>query len=97
MLCSISHNGRQSGEGRLERAFSEWVEVGDISIEIAARAFTGRLISATAGSRPVPSLNFGEAVKVRAGFAASDCSVRHAVQLTKRIIDKFLSTIETEN
>ena len=25
-------------------------------------------------SRPVPSLNFGEAVKVRAAFAASDCS-----------------------
>jgi hypothetical protein len=28
---------------------------------MAARAATGRLISATAGSRPVPSLNFGEA------------------------------------
>jgi hypothetical protein len=36
-------------------------------------------------------------VKVRAGFAASDCSGRYAAQLGKRIIDKFLSTIETEN
>jgi hypothetical protein len=32
--------------------------------EKAVRAATERLISATAGSRPVPSLNFGEAVKI---------------------------------
>jgi hypothetical protein len=30
---------------------------------------------------------------VRAAFSASDCPVRYAAQLAKRIIDKFLSTI----
>jgi hypothetical protein len=34
---------------------------------------------------------------VRAGFAASDCPVRYAAQLAKRIIDKVLSALETEN
>jgi hypothetical protein len=63
--------------------------------ERAVRAGTGRLISATAGSRPVPSLNFGEAGEAAPSSLTSHQAVRHAVRLVIILLDKILSTIES--
>jgi hypothetical protein len=67
-----------------------------IGKEMAARAATGRLISATAGSRPVPSLNFGEAREAALSSLTSHQAVRYAAQLLNILIDKILSTTETK-
>jgi hypothetical protein len=63
--------------------------------EKAVRAGTERLISAIAGSRPVPSLNFGEVREAALPSLTSRQTVRHAAQLTVILIDKILSTIES--
>jgi hypothetical protein len=62
---------------------------------MAARAATGRLISATAGSRPVPSLNFGEVCEAALSSLTSHQTARYAAQLTTILIDKIFPTIET--
>ena len=54
-----------------------------------------RLISATAGSRPVPSLNFDEACEAAPSSPASHQAVRHAARLVIILLDKILSTIES--
>jgi hypothetical protein len=46
--------------------------------EKAARAGTERLISATAGSRPVPSLNFGEVCEAALSSRTSHQAVSYA-------------------
>jgi len=52
---------------------------------------TERLISATAGSRPVPSLNFGEACEAAPSSLTSHQAVRQAAQLLNILIDKNFS------
>jgi hypothetical protein len=63
--------------------------------ERAVRAGTERLISATAGSRPVPSLNFSEAGEAAPSSLTSHQVVRHAARLVIILLDKILSTIES--
>jgi hypothetical protein len=70
--------------------------LGLIRKETAARAATGRLISATAGSRPVPSLNFGEVREAALSSLTSHQAVRYAAQLLNILIDKILATTETK-
>jgi hypothetical protein len=70
--------------------------LGLIRKETAARAATGRLISATAGSRPVPSLNFGEVREAALSSLTSYQAVRYAAQLLNILIDKILATTETK-
>jgi hypothetical protein len=61
------------------------------------RAGTERLISATAGSRPVLSLNFSEAHEAAQSSLTSHQAVRHADQLVTIVIDKILSTTESNS
>jgi hypothetical protein len=63
--------------------------------ERAVRAGTERLISATAGSRPVPSLNFDEACEAAPSSLTYHQAVRHAARLVIILLDKILSTIES--
>jgi hypothetical protein len=63
--------------------------------ERAVRAGTERLISATAGSGPVPSLKFGEVFEAAPSSLTSHRPVRHAARLLRMVLDKILSTIES--
>jgi hypothetical protein len=63
----------------------------------AVRAGAERLISATAGWGPVPSLNFGEVREAAPSSPTSHQAVRHAAQLMIILIDKILSTIESND
>jgi hypothetical protein len=65
-------------------------------IERAVRAVTGRLLSATAGSRPVLLPDFGEAVQTR-GLRPLIVQVLSPARLTMIVIDKILAAIEREN
>jgi hypothetical protein len=87
--CSLGE-GPRPGFQQAETSFDL------IGKEMAARAATGRLISATAGSRPVPSLNFGEAREAALSSLTSHQAVRYAAQLLNILIDKILSTTETK-
>jgi len=58
--------------------------------ERAVRVGTERLISATAGSRPVPSLNFGEACEAAPSSLTSHQAVRRAVRLAIILLEKIL-------
>jgi hypothetical protein len=62
---------------------------------MAARAGTKRLISATAGSRPVASLNFGEVCEAALSSPTPHQAVSYAAQLIIILFDKILSTIES--
>jgi hypothetical protein len=58
---------------------------------------TERLISATAGlATGRSSLNFGEAGEAAPSSLTSHQAVRHAARLTIILIDKILSTIESD-
>ena len=62
--------------------------------EPSGRAPNG-FISATAGSRPVPSLNFDEACEAAPSSLTSHQAVCHAARLVIILLDKILSTIES--
>jgi hypothetical protein len=76
-----------------------WKGSGPLSANRARRKSrsggTERLVSATAGSQPAPSLNFGEAGEAAPSSLTSHQAVRHAAQLMIMLLDKILSTIET--
>jgi len=87
LRSAIGHNARR------DRRFFI-AAISNPARERAARAVTGRLISAIAGSRPVPLPDFGEAARWLRPLIVR---VLSPARLTMILIHKILTTSETEN
>jgi hypothetical protein len=74
---------------------SPWIVVVSLTKEESRPGGHRTALSATAGSRPVPSLNFGEIGEAAPSSLTSHQAVRHAARLVMILLDKILSTIES--